>query len=105
MNAIPRRLLTDTVSVLTYQGEGAYGPVFAAKSVSVSCRAEAERQLVRNANGEEVVSELRLFVHPDDAAPVTVGSLVTFAGRQSTVLGVSPKARPGEVHHVEVSCT
>ena len=52
MSAIPRRLLTDAVSVLTYQGEGAYGPVFAAKSVSVSCRAEAERQLVRNANGE-----------------------------------------------------
>jgi hypothetical protein len=105
VSAIPRRLLTDAVSVLTYQGEGAYGPVFAAKSVSVACRAEAERQLVRNANGEEVVSELRLFVHPADADPLVVGSLVTFRERQSTVLAVAPMTRPGETVYVEVTCS
>jgi hypothetical protein len=51
-----------------------------------------------------VVSELTLYVHPDDAASITVGSLITFQGRESTVLGVSPKSRPGQIVYVEVVC-
>jgi hypothetical protein len=102
---IPARLLTDSVSVQTFSGEGAYGPVYGTAS-SVSCRAEAKRQLVRGANGEEVVSELTLFVAPTDGEKFTPGSLVTFAGRTSTVLSASPMSRPGRgVFHVEVVCT
>ncbi len=103
MSAIPRRLLLESVSVQTNSGEGAYGPVLAA-AATVACKASWRRQLVRDANGEETVSELTLHVHPDDEAKFTPGSALTYEGYSTTVLSVAPERRPGETVVVRVTC-
>ncbi len=103
MSAVSRRLLRDSVSVRTCTGEGAYGPVLAA-AATVPCKASWLRQLVRDANGAEVVSELTLHVHPDDLAKFTPGSTVTCAGYATTVLTVAPESRPGETVLGRVTC-
>lgn len=104
MKTIPRRLLVDTVSVEACSGEGAYGPVYAA-AVTVLGKVSTTRQLVRNAAGEEVVSEATVYVHPDDAAPFVPGSRVTIATRVSTVIAVSPQGRPGKTVLIKAACS
>lgn len=104
MSTLPRRLLKDVVTVEPYAAEGAFGPIYE-DAVSVLCKVSATRQLVRNSDGEEVVSEATLHVHPEDAAPFVPGSRVTIATRVSTVITVSPQARPGETVLVKVACS
>lgn len=100
---IRRSLLKDTVTVETYVGEGAYGPVYAA-AVAVPCNVEATRRLVRNAAGDEAVSESTLYVRPSDASAFTPESRLTFATHASTVLAVSLFSLRGNVSHAKVSC-
>ena len=104
MKTIPRRLLKDSVSVQTCTGQGAYGPVLAA-AATVLCKVSMVRQLVRNADGAEVVSEMTIDAHPDDEAKFTPQSIITYATRTSTVIGAGPQARPGETVLVKVTCT
>ena len=104
MKTLPTRLLRDSVSVETCTGSGAYGPILAA-AATVLCKVSNTRQLVRDANGEEVVSEMTLYALPADEAKFLPDSRVTFAARTSTVLGVSPQGRPGETVLVKVTCT
>ena len=104
MNTLPRRLLQDVVTVEPYSGESGYGPIHAA-AATVLGKISATRQLVRNSDGEEVVSEVTLYVHPADAAPFVPGSRVTIATRVSTVIAVSPQGRPGEDVLVKVACS
>lgn len=103
MSTVPRRLLRESVSVQTATGEGAYGPVLAA-AVTVACKASWIRQLVRDANGVEVLSDLTLHVRPDDQATFTPGSVITYETYKSTVLAVAPERRPGETVLVRVTC-
>jgi len=103
VSAVPRRLLRESVSVQTKSGEGAYGPIVA-EAATVACKASWRRQLVRDANGEEVVSELTLHVHPDDEARFTPGSALTYEGYATTVLSVAPERRPSETVVVRVTC-
>lgn len=104
MRTIPSRLLRDSVSVETYSGDGAYGPIYAA-AVTVPCKVSSTRQLVRNNVGDEVVSELTLYTDPADETKFTPESRVTFASRVSTVLATNPQARPGETVVVKVACS
>jgi hypothetical protein len=104
MKTIPARLLLDSVSVETCIGVGAYGPIFAV-AATVLCKISNTRQLVRNSNGEEVVSEMTLYASPADESKFLPETRVTFATRTSTVLGVSPQGRPGETVLVKVTCT
>ena len=104
MKTIPHRLLRDTVSVETYSGESAYGPIYGT-AATVLCKASSLRQLVRNGAGDEVVSELTLYVHPDDEAKFTPESRVTYSSRVSTVLGAGSQSRPGETVLVKVTCS
>lgn len=100
---IRRSLLKDSVSVQSYAGDGAYGPTYSA-AVTVPCNVEATRRLVRNADGDEVVSEATIYVHPDDADYFIPESLVTFDARDSRVLAVSAKHVRGTTSHAEVAC-
>jgi len=99
---IRRSLLQDTVSVETYTGDGAYGPVYGA-AVAVDCRMDATRKLVRDSNGDESVSERTLYIHPDDSAYFTPESRVTASSRVSLVMAVNPHTVRGNTVHVEVS--
>jgi len=94
--------MADTVAVETYSGDGAYGPIYAA-SVNVTCNVNAKRKLVRNAAGDEVVSEVTLQVKAADEAKFTPESRVSISTYVSTVLAVSPKAFRGQVVYVEVA--
>lgn len=87
-------LLTgDVAAVETYLGETSRGPLLEPERV-FDCRAEAARKLVRNAAGDEVVSEVTLFLPaqmPGDLSAVNVfctESVVTVQGRQSSVISV-----------------
>jgi len=97
---IRRSLLKDTVSVAAYAGDGAYGPVYAA-AVTIPCSRDRTRRLVRNADGDEVVSELRLYVHPQDESSFTPESLIDSA---SKVISVRPMSLRGSTAVVEVTC-
>jgi len=104
MKTIPRRLLKDPVTLEPYEGDGAFGPTYAA-AVTVFGKVSYTRQLVRDASGEEVVSEATVYLAPEDAAPVVVGSRATIDARISRVITVSPQARPGEDVLVKVMCS
>lgn len=105
------QLLTgDVVTVTTYRGEGAYGPTYR-DPVDVDCRAVTDRKLVRNAAGDEVVSESTLYVRPvltDGAVAAEVfapESLVTVNGRQAQVISAAPHRGTGPTVLVEVATT
>lgn len=100
---VRRSLLKDTVTVETYSGDGAYGPVYAAP-VTVRCNVDVTRHLVRNAGGDEVVSEATLAVHPDDEAAFAPESRLTIAGRASRVLSASPQTFRGGTVFLQVTC-
>jgi len=112
---IRRSLLKDLVAVETYSGEGAYGPVFAA-SVTVKVDVDQTRRLVRNAAGDEVVSEATFAVHPQPRDETTRGlldattlfapeSAVTIDGRAAKVIGVKPNTMRGRRVYVSVTVT
>lgn len=103
MRALPANLQRDPISVRERLGVSSTGPEFAA-AVSLYGRVEFGRRLVRNADGDEVVSEVTLYVHPDDADPFTPLSEVTLSGYVTHVISAHPQGRPGETVLVKVTC-
>jgi len=112
---IRRSLLKDLVAVETYSGEGAYGPIFEA-AVTVKVNVDQTRRLVRNAAGDEVVSESTLAVHPqprDEAtgALLDAGTLfspesaVTISGRAAKVISVKANTVRGRIVFLKVTTT
>lgn len=101
---IRRSMLKDTVTVETYSGDGAYGPVYA-DPVVVPCNVQMKRRLVRTASGDEAVDMPVLTVHPDEVPMFTPETRLTIEGRASTVLGIAPMTLRGKMHHAEVSGT
>lgn len=103
---IRRSLLKDTVTVQTLTGETSYDGPAHADPVEVRCLVEHRRRLVRSATGDEVLSEVRLTVHPDNDALFTPESLVTVGDRDSQVIGIArftlPRGRTARLHHLTV---
>jgi acetamidase/formamidase len=104
VSRVRRSLLKDTVSVETYAGEGAYGPVYST-AVTVPCDVQMKRSLARSANGDEYVSLPVLTVHPDDVAAFTPETRLTVQGRASTVTSVAEMTFRGTTSHAEVYCS
>jgi hypothetical protein len=115
---VRRSVLKDQATVSTYAGEGAYGPIVADPR-TVWCNVDETRRLVRDANGDEAVSEATLHLHPqtrtvpaEDTVQVTLDPLavftpespVTIRGRDSRVLAAKPHTIRGKVVMVEVTC-
>lgn len=71
---LPDWCTPHTVSIRPLTGHGANGPIYGG-ATSVAAWAEDERTLVRDANGDEVVSGSAVYVNVDVVAPP--GSLVT----------------------------
>jgi len=103
MRTLPRSLRKDSITVEAYSGEGGDGSLYDAP-VTVPCKVSYTRQLVRDAVGEEVVSEVTAYVHPDDAAPFVTDSRVTIDGNLTYVITAGPQGRPGEAVQVKVTC-
>lgn len=107
------RLFTQTVTNKTYLGTGAYGEVFA-DPVDKACFINDSIKLVRNAQGDEVVSTARLYApltdfpaDPPVAGQYAPGSEVTVDGLTHRVIAVARKdaAGPASSHHIEVQLT
>lgn len=112
---VRRSLLKDLVTVETYSGDGAYGPIFAAP-VTVKVDVDQTRRLVRNAAGDEVVSEATFDVHPqprdettraflDAVALFAPESKVTISGRAAKVISVKANTMRGRTVYVTVTVT
>jgi hypothetical protein len=94
-----------TATVETFTGTGARGPAFAAP-IAKAGFAEDGRKLVRNATGQEVVSETTWFTSLDDVALYTADSKVTVNGRTARVIIAKRRdlgALGPEVSHLEVN--
>lgn len=115
---VRRSGLKDTVVVETREGEGAYGPINA-DPVTVRCNVDETRRLVRDASGDETVSEASLLLHPrshvvddegqriDTVDPLQVftpESPVTVNGRTTRVLTAKTLSVRSSVMAVEVTC-
>lgn len=112
---IRRSLLKDLVTVESYSGEGAYGPIFT-PAVTVKVNVDQTRRLVRNPAGDEVVSEATLAVHPtprDETTGATLDaatlfapeSKVTLGGRAAKVIGIKANTVRGRTVYVSVTVT
>ena len=103
MKTIPRRLLQDPVTFEPYEGDGAFGPVYGT-AVTVLGKVSMTRQLVRDAQGDEVVSEMTIYLDPADAAAFTADAHVSVDGYESRVISSAEQARPGEPVLTKVMC-
>lgn len=77
-----------TVSVETKAGTGAYGDVYAAP-VDVPCWLEPKRRLVRNKDGQEVLSTSFLSCDIAHSSTFTPDSKVSHGGTTAYVIGVN----------------
>jgi hypothetical protein len=104
---LPSFLLRHSVTVKTRTGSGAYGDVFA-NPVAVLGLMDDKRTLVRDINtGQQVVSSSTFYARVDQAAVFTPGSLVSYNGRETTVITVNVNDGGGlpTPDHVAVSLT
>jgi hypothetical protein len=85
-------MLRDRISIEDYQGDSAYGAVFAAARV-VKAKVEGRLELVVDRQGNTVRAEAHAIVRPE-AGPVPLESRVTWAGKTYRVL--HDAALPGE---------
>ena len=80
----------STVTVATNQGAGAYGPDLAEPVAVVGVMVSAKRRFVRNAEGNEVISETSILAELEHEAKFTGGSVVTLpSGTNTTVITAS----------------
>ena len=77
-----------TVTVETYEGTGAYGDVYTAPVV-VAGYLEDKRRIVRNKDGQEVVSSSRFMCDNQHLDKFPPDSRVTLPRRQAFVIGVA----------------
>ncbi|MFE5777082.1 hypothetical protein [Brachybacterium sp. NPDC056505] len=95
------------VTVDTFTGGGAWGDTYEPTSDPIPCYRDDTRQLVRDADGTEVVSSATVYAALAAAPVFTVGSLVHLPGRDAQVIGCN--ARDGDAlglpSHVEVTLT
>lgn len=105
MAEIPTLYLVHQVTVEPYTGTGAYGDVYDTPRTR-ACLVDEKRQLARNSDGDEVISEATLYLrraHVPDFAP---GSLVTLpTGRTATVITAADRSDGGlgAWQHLEVT--
>ena len=101
--SIPEHLLRQKVTIRAFKGSGAYGDVYEA-AVTVRCRVDMTRRVVRSQAGAEVVAEAAILLPASVRCPV--GSKVTLPGEtvERTTLTYSPKIAGWRApHHVEVA--
>jgi len=65
---IPKWMLNQTVTVRPYSGSGAYGPVYG-DTQTVQARVEYSKQRTIDDEGNEVVSDTRVFFRPGVNVP------------------------------------
>lgn len=79
------RFFVHTVTVETFSGTSSDGDVFASP-VAKKCFREDKTRLIRDATGEQIVSQTTLFGPLSDLAAYVTDSRVTLPSRQSRVI-------------------
>jgi hypothetical protein len=91
------------IIIREYQGDGPYGPSYG-DPYEVRCYFEKKRELVRDSNGQEIVSSAKMFLDPVHEPPPK--SIVTFEGTDYEVISSARFDNPiagAKPHHTEVS--
>jgi uncharacterized OB-fold protein len=105
MASLPLALQPHTVSVRTKTGSTGTGTKYAA-ATTVTCRADDQIRLVRNSDGQQVVSSTTIYTS-DSRNLWTPGSLVTVNGHETTAISVArhDDADAGAWQHTEIALT
>lgn len=85
------RYFTHPATVRVYTGQGRFGPEYQ-EPRAFSCLVDGKRRMVRNPQGEQVVSTYTLYLDPDDS--ISLGSLVTLNGLERPVLSSTTHELP-----------
>ena len=98
---LPKAAQPHTVTIKDYEGDGAYGPTYS-DPYEVQGYFQQEREVVKDQEGNEVVSDAQLFTSEDIKPPPE--SIITFNGVEHEVISISPKynALTGQKSHTEV---
>lgn len=81
---LPLWLMPHTVSVEPLLGSGPYGDSYG-PAVVVQCFREDRRQLVRNSEGDEILSETAVYCRLDQVAKFPIGTRVTYGTKVAYV--------------------
>lgn len=106
MTGIPDFLLVHTVTVEALTGRSSVGELYGA-ATPLRCMAQGQRRLVRNSEGDEVLSTLTLYAAPGQAASIPPGSRITWSGITTEVIGSANRDSGGlaaDAEHTEVMC-
>jgi hypothetical protein len=83
----------QSIVLETFQGVNSYGDIFAAPVTVTGCYVDDSRKLVRNKDGEQVISETTLYTSTANAALFTPDSRVTVPGASDDNLNPQRAAR------------
>lgn len=98
---IPKRLLTDTIEVFAHTGRGFSGPIYSGVPAVAKARVELGYRKITDANGQDVVIDGTVFVHPSDS--ISIGDKVTYDTQNYSVVAVQPMSVGSSVHHCEAA--
>lgn len=100
------RLFTQSVSVETLTGSGAYGDTYASPA-TVACFISDKTKLTRDSHAQEVVSTTTLYAPLSAVSQFAPGSRVTVNGRTAYVITCARQdsAGPARIHHAAVELT
>lgn len=95
--------LYHSVTLERYAGDSAYGPTYEAPE-ELDCYFEINRRLIRDSNGDQVVSSAKMYIDAGIDLPPP-NSKVTFNGDEYIVMKSDPKndLLAGGRNHTEVS--
>jgi len=94
-------LLNQEVTIETYLGNNAYGKNIAPPVVR-KARIEAERKVVRDNLGNEVVSIATGFFMPEDKDLLKPESVVTYDGQEFKIINSIPEFALSYLSHILV---
>ena len=98
---LPDTLLRDMLTINAFRGIGAYGPLYTDGGASTRAYCEPSARLVRNADGETVVSDCFAILPADTA--IAPRDRVSWNGQTYQVITVQPLRPGGVMHHQEVT--
>lgn len=94
MSTVPGWLLRHRVQVEEYEGGGAYGDQYAA-AVEVKCLIVENPRMVRNGQGEEVMSSSSYIAKPTHIPAENSRVTMPQTGQRRTVVAVKIVTAPG----------
>jgi len=90
--------LTQTVTIQRRTGSDVDGQATYASAVSALARVQQRKRLIRNESGEQVVSDMQVFLAPSTS--VSEGDRITYNGSTYHVLSVTQEYALDSLSHL-----